>query len=144
MMNSHHRAAMTNAFNREELLNHLISLMHDPAHRETLQRMTDAQLKIAAQTFDDLSRWKPDRRGVTRRAVTRRVHVALAGGGGYGLQEDVSDTGIGIFLQRPVPLMTRIRIRADGQDSIGIVHRCKQEKGGWTIGVVLEKSGGPA
>jgi hypothetical protein len=136
---------MTNAFNREDLLDHLVSLMHDPQYCEMLQGMSDAQLKIVAETLDDLSRRAPERRGVGRRSVMRRVQVSPTKGNAfrtqYGLQEDISDHGVGLFLHRPVPLWTRIRIRSDGRDSIGIVRRCKEEKGGWTIGVALERSG---
>jgi len=135
---------MADGFNREELLNRLMPLMHDPKYGEILQLMTDAQLKILAETFDDLSRWKPERRDTERRAVMRRVHVSPAEGNAfrtlYGLQQDISANGIGLFLSRPVPLRSRIRIRFGGKDTVGIVQRCQEERGGWTVGVMLEES----
>jgi len=135
---------MADAFNREELLTSLMPLMHDPKYGEILQLMSDAQLKILAETFEDLSRWKPERRDTERRAVMRRVHVSPAEGNAfrslYGLQQDISARGIGLFLNRPVPLRCRIRISFDGKESVGIVQRCQEEKGGWTIGVMLEAS----
>ncbi len=133
---------MADAFNREELLNRLKPLMHDQRYGEILHLMSDLQLKVLAETFDDLSRWKPERRDTERRAVMRRVHVSPAEGNGfraqYGLQQDISTNGMGLFLSRPVPLRSRIKIRFNGKDSVGVVQRCQEDKGGWTVGVMLE------
>jgi hypothetical protein len=137
---------MADIVNREELLNRLMNLMHDPRDCEVLQLMSDAQLKILAETFDD-TLGKSERRDTARRAVMRRVQVSAAEGNAfgtqYGLQEDISANGIGLFLGRPVPLRGRVRIQSAGMDLVGTVQRCQQEKGGWRIGVLLERPAGP-
>lgn len=130
-------------FSRAEMLSHLIPLMHDPKSCEALQAMSDAQLRIVAETLDDLSKWKPERRDGIRKAVMRRVHVSPAEGMEFrtqqGLQQDVSDQGIGIFLNRPIPVGTRIKVTSYGKDSFGTVRRCQHDKEGWAIGVLLDQ-----
>ncbi len=138
---------MEHTFSREELLKHLISLMHDPKHAEALQHMSDAQLRITAEALDDLSKWKPERRGETRKPVMRRVQISPLEGNGIkpqqGLQEDISDHGIGVFVNRPIPVGTRIRIVSHGQpDSNGTVRRCQQDKSGWAIGILMDPPAG--
>jgi len=133
---------MEHTFSRDELLRHLTPLMHDLKHAEALQHMSDAQLRIIAEALDDLSKWKPERRGETRKPVMRRIQISPLEGNGfrtqYGLQEDISERGIGIFLNRPIPVGVRVRISSQGQESTGTVRRCQQEKSGWAIGILLD------
>lgn len=135
-------------FSRQELLDHLIPLMHDPKSSEALRQMPDAQLRIIAETLDELSKWQPDRREETRKPVMRRVQVSPADGTAfrmqYGLQEDISAHGIGIFLTRPMPIGARVKIHSNGQDSTGTVRRCQAEKTGWAIGILLDLPAGAA
>jgi PilZ domain len=134
---------MARTFSREEILRHLIPLMHDPKSAAALQEMSDEQLQVVAETLDDLSKWKPERRNEIRKAIMRRVLVGPAEGTAfrnqYGFQEDISEHGIGIFLNRAIPVGTRIKISLDGRDSLGTVRRCRQDKGGWAIGVLLDQ-----
>lgn len=136
---------MEHTFSREELLRHLIPLMHDPQHAEALQHMSDAQLRVIAEALDSISSWKPERRGEARKPVTRRIQIGPLEGNGfkpqYGLQEDISDRGIGVFLNRAIPVGTRVRIVTHGQpDSSGTVRRCQQDKSGWIIGILVDQT----
>lgn len=138
---------MDQPFSRDELLRHLVPLMHDPQHAEALQHMSDAQLRVIAETLDSISSWKPERRGETRKPVMRRIQIGPLDGNSsklhHGLQEDISDHGIGIFLNRPIPVGTRIRIVSHGQpDTTGTVRRCQQDKSGWAIGILVDPPAG--
>lgn len=134
---------MRNTSDRDELLKHLNLLMVDPKLGEALQEMSVAQLRIIAETLDDLAKWNPNRRGEVRKSLTRRVQVSPAEGNAFknqvGLQEDISTNGAGILVNRPIPVGTRIKVQFNGQESLGTVRRCQQDRSGWIIGVLYDQ-----
>lgn len=139
---------MRNNSDRDELLRHLNPMMVDPKLGEALQGMSVPQLRIIAETLEDLAKWNPNRRSEVRRSMTRRVHVCPESGDAFkaqlGLQEDVSIRGAGILVNRPIPVGTRIKVQFNGQESLGTVRRCQQDTNGWAIGVQYDQPSYPS
>ncbi len=133
---------MDYSISREELLKYLSARISDPELWKSLEPMSDAQLRVVAHTLDDLERWKPDRRSEPRKSQTRRVRVFPADGNTFpsqeGLQEDLSNNGIGIYLNRPIPVGARLRVHASGRDLFGTVRRCRPDKGGFAVGILFD------
>ena len=133
---------MSDSFSRDELLKDLSARMKDPKLRETLHTMSEAQLKVVAETLDDREKWKRERRTEPRKSQTRRVRVSPVEGEGFpameGLQDDVSSRGVGIFVNRPIQVGTRIKVHVNGQDCLGTVRRCQPDSHGWHIGVLYD------
>lgn len=133
---------MADILTRAELLNRLNPMMHDPKFCEMLQQMSDAQLRVIADTLDDLSKWNPERRVEARKSVSRRVRVYPTDNAVFkpqeGLQEDISENGMGVYLNRQIPVGTRVRVRRDDRDSLGTIRQCRPEQGGWAVGILFD------
>lgn len=125
---------------REQLVERVHALLLNEGQLEALQDFSDVQLRELAETLGGLAEWTPDRRSENRKAVMCRVEVIVptgtqSVGTQIGLQEDISASGARVLIPRAVSVGTRVRVRRNGDETMGTVQQCNREKFGYSIGV---------